>query len=95
MMSLQFSYPSYFLPDLTMHNVQTIGHCAHLLREGIKCRVTTATRMNAHSSRSHAIFTVWIKGIHTDPTTKQPTLKKGKLNLVDLAGSERHGKQGT
>ena len=44
-----------------MHNVQTIGHCATLLREGIKCRVTTATRMNQHSSRSHAIFTVWIK----------------------------------
>ena len=56
-----YQYFLFFLADLTMHNVQTIGHCATLLREGIKCRVTTATRMNQHSSRSHAIFTVWIK----------------------------------
>ena len=49
--------------------------------------------MNAHSSRSHAIFTVYLQVIYTDPLGHQH-LRKAKLNLVDLAGSERHGKTG-
>ena len=107
-----------------MHNVETVGHCAELLRMGIANRITSATTMNAHSSRfvlnslildqnqfnqdiiftiynsktlfsrSHAIFTVWLKIIHTDHKGV-PQVKKAKLNLVDLAGSERHGKTGT
>lgn len=85
--------PLLDLSDLTMHHVQTVGHCAELLRKGIANRVTSATTMNAHSSRSHAIFTVWLKIQTRDPSgSTQQT--KAKLNLVDLAGSERHGKTG-
>ena len=51
---------SYY-SDLTMHHVETIRNCADLLRKGIANRITSATTMNAHSSRSHAIFTVWMK----------------------------------
>lgn len=79
--------------DLTMHYVESIGHCAELLSAGIKRRITSATTMNLHSSRSHAIFTVWIKVVYTDPSGHKH-YRKGKLNLVDLAGSERHGKTG-
>ena len=43
--------------------------------------------------RSHAIFTIWIKVVYTDPSGHKH-YRKGKLNLVDLAGSERHGKTG-
>ena len=43
--------------------------------------------------RSHAVFTVWLKIVHTDHKGV-PQIKKAKLNLVDLAGSERHGKTG-
>ena len=49
--------------------------------------------MNAHSSRSHAIFTTTIecaeKGLD-----KQTMFRVGKLHLVDLAGSERQSKTG-
>eukprot|EP00095_Tigriopus_kingsejongensis_P012568 snap_masked-scaffold257_size234952-processed-gene-1.13 protein:Tk12568 transcript:snap_masked-scaffold257_size234952-processed-gene-1.13-mRNA-1 annotation:"kinesin-like protein kif17" len=76
-----------------MHHVQTVGHCAELLRKGIANRVTSATTMNAHSSRSHAIFTVWLK-IQAKEANGQMQQTKAKLNLVDLAGSERHGKTG-
>ena len=48
---------------------------------GLKNRIVAGTLMNAHSSRSHAVFTVY------GPTG-------AKLNLVDLAGSERQRKSG-
>ena len=76
-----------------MHDVETVGHCAELLRRGIANRITSATTMNVHSSRSHAIFTVWLRVAYTDPSGQQHS-RRAKLNLVDLAGSERHGKTG-
>ena len=50
-------------------------------------RVTASTKMNAVSSRSHAICVLKIKGIVGEDTKFQ-----SKLTLVDLAGSERLGK---
>ena len=43
--------------------------------------------MNAASSRSHSIFTLYIETSETKEG--QELFKAGKLNLVDLAGSER------
>ncbi|CAN0006533.1 unnamed protein product, partial [Discosporangium mesarthrocarpum] len=50
-----------------------------------RARSVASTAMNSQSSRSHSIFTLWLKG--TDAATG--TVLKGVLNLVDLAGSER------
>lgn len=48
--------------------------------------------MNADSSRSHSIFTIYIEtGEEVDGEQR---IKAGKLNLVDLAGSERSSKTG-
>ncbi len=44
--------------------------------------------MNAHSSRSHSIFTIIVETVETDQAGEDH-FRKGKLNLVDLAGSER------
>ena len=44
--------------------------------------------MNRESSRSHAIFTAYIKTITIDSDSKK-TVRSSKLNVVDLAGSER------
>ena len=46
--------------------------------------VVGATNMNAHSSRSHAIFTVTIECSDKGPDGKQ-RVRVGKLHLVDLA----------
>jgi hypothetical protein len=54
-----------------------------LFEEAFRRRATAATGMNASSSRSHAIFTVFVA--HADGSVS-------KLNLVDLAGSERQKK---
>ncbi|XP_014689453.1 kinesin-like protein KIF2B [Equus asinus] len=52
----------------------------HLVELGNSCRTSGQTSVNAHSSRSHAIFQIILKSrgkLH------------GKFSLVDLAGNER------
>jgi len=44
--------------------------------------------MNRESSRSHAIFTAYIRTTTVDKEN-QKTVRSSKLNVVDLAGSER------
>ena len=56
---------------LMVHAVKSIGDCANHLRQGIANRITSATTMNAHSSRSHAIFTIYLRVIYTDPMGHQ------------------------
>ena len=60
---------------------------------GNKNRSVGATNMNAHSSRSHAIFTTTIECAEKG-ADKQTMFRVGKLHLVDLAGSERQSKTG-
>jgi hypothetical protein len=50
-------------------------------------RITAATKMNATSSRSHAIFTLEYNEISKQADKK--IKKQSKINIVDLAGSER------
>ncbi|XP_046405675.1 kinesin-II 95 kDa subunit-like isoform X2 [Ischnura elegans] len=59
-------------------------------KAGKKNRTTSATRMNDHSSRSHAIFMITV-----ECSDSCGRIKVGRLNLVDLAGSERQSKSGT
>ena len=48
--------------------------------------------MNATSSRSHAIFTLYYK--ETTVTDGKKIIKNSKINIVDLAGSERQASTG-
>lgn len=57
---------------------------------GLKMRATSATNMNAESSRSHLLMSLVVKS--TNRRTGVET--RGKLTLVDLAGSERVDKSG-
>lgn len=65
---------------------QDIGKC---MEEASKRRVVASTKMNAVSSRSHAICVLKIQGVLEDSTKFA-----AKLTLVDLAGSERIKKTG-
>lgn len=66
---------------------------ARLTQPWLLCRVFAFTRLNAHSSRSHAIVMLTIiKRRRTLPGQEAGPLQKvkiGKLFMVDLAGSER------
>ena len=76
--------------DVTIQPLQTekvtnTEEVIEFLSKAYAHRKVAGTSMNQHSSRSHCILTVYVKGenIHTG---KKLT---GKLHLVDLAGSER------
>ncbi|EER06326.1 kif1, putative [Perkinsus marinus ATCC 50983] len=62
----------------------------HMLEYGLKRRAEGATNMNAHSSRSHAVFRIRVECKHRGG----PTVSS-RVNLIDLAGSERQAKTGT
>ena len=64
-----------------------------ILEKGSAKRKTAATMMNAHSSRSHTVFTVTVH-IKEANVEGEEVLRIGKLNLVDLAGSENIGRSG-
>jgi hypothetical protein len=71
-----------YIRGVQKSTVQSIEEIINFIEEGNKRRAVGATNMNAHSSRSHAVFTIY---------TKQhlPThIKRSKIHLVDLAGSE-------
>ena len=53
---------------------------------GFKNRDTGAANMNAESSRSHSIFSIYIDSQEQDDKGNEK-YKASKLNLVDLAGS--------
>ncbi|XP_037050832.1 kinesin-related protein 5-like [Bradysia coprophila] len=60
------------------------------LVQGTKNRRVRGTKMNSASSRSHAVFTIYL-GIESSQNTKRESL----INFVDLAGSEGVRKTGT
>lgn len=67
---------------MTYKEVQTMEQAMEAFREGNAARTTAQMKMNARSSRSHAIFTVHLKG------SSEVQVSAGKLVLVDLAGME-------
>jgi len=73
--------------------VQNKAEVYKILEKGSAKRKTAATLMNAHSSRSHTVFTVTVH-IKESNAEGEEVLRIGKLNLVDLAGSENIGRSG-
>ncbi|KAL3161494.1 hypothetical protein ABBQ32_010369 [Trebouxia sp. C0010 RCD-2024] len=82
-----------FVAGVHETEVKGMEDCLHLLQLGERNRVFAFTRLNAHSSRSHAIVMLTIIKRHrTAPGQEEGPLQKvkiGKLFMVDLAGSER------
>lgn len=80
-----------YVKDLTLHEAIDTTQIIKLMAHGTANRSVGATAMNADSSRSHSVFTVWVEMANTNPDGTE-SIKAGKLNLVDLAGSERQSK---
>ena len=73
---------------ITEVEVTTPEDCYRLMKEGQMNRAVGSHDMNEHSSRSHSILTLSVRG----KNTLAGTSSFGKLHLIDLAGSERVSK---
>ncbi|EJW87977.1 kinesin-II 85 kDa subunit [Wuchereria bancrofti] len=82
-----------YVKDLSSVTVSGADHMERIMHFGNNYRSTGATKMNADSSRSHALFTVTIEC--SEKIGDRCHITQGKLQLVDLAGSERQPKSGT
>jgi len=82
-----------YVKDLSAFVVNNADDMDKIMTMGNKNRSVGSTNMNAHSSRSHAIFTTTIECAEKG-ADKQTMFRVGKLHLVDLAGSERQSKTG-
>ncbi|MCQ2817957.1 MAG: hypothetical protein MJ252_11890, partial [archaeon] len=61
----------------------------NLVLKGCKLRHIAYTHMNKESSRSHAVFMLYVDVKTKENNTQISTLKRSVLHLIDLAGSER------
>jgi hypothetical protein len=78
-----------YVHGLTREYVTCPDEVMHVLGTGNRARAIARTRLNEHSSRSHAIFMLQV-----EQRSSEGTERLGKLTLVDLAGSEKVGKSG-
>ncbi|CAK4689337.1 unnamed protein product [Aphanomyces euteiches] len=76
-----------FVDGVTLAPVASVNECMALMERGNANRAVAATNMNAHSSRSHAIWTIHVeRTVSNDGASEQIV---SQLHVVDLAGSER------
>ncbi|KAI7865855.1 hypothetical protein BDF14DRAFT_1729552 [Spinellus fusiger] len=87
-----------YVEDLSRLAVTSFNDINHLMDEGNKAsllaRTVAATNMNETSSRSHAVFTVFLTQTRIDDLTGLASEKVARISLVDLAGSERANSTG-
>ena len=74
--------------------VSTSSEALNVLHAGTLNRTTAATLMNHHSSRSHAVFTVYLHRTVRNDESGVDVTTTSRFTFVDLAGSERMKKTG-
>ncbi|CAH2066893.1 unnamed protein product [Thlaspi arvense] len=84
----QVSEGNHHVPGLVEASVKNIEEAWDVLKTGSNARAVGKTTANEHSSRSHCIHCVMVKG----ENLLNGECTKSKLWLVDLAGSERVAK---
>lgn len=74
-----------FLSNVTELTMTENEHISidDLIQQGMTRRAVSSTDANAQSSRSHSLFTFYLK------QKVEGSFITSKLNIIDLAGSER------
>uniref|UniRef100_G1TNV3 Kinesin-like protein n=2 Tax=Oryctolagus cuniculus TaxID=9986 RepID=G1TNV3_RABIT len=73
---------------LTLHQPKSSAEILQLLDNGNKNRTQHPTDLNATSSRSHAVFQIYLRQQDKTASISQ-NVRIAKMSLIDLAGSER------
>ena len=75
-----------YMQNLVKRKITSYDDSIKILSEGLQRRNTASTTRNDGSSRSHAIFSVYISG--SQISNRQLTKKDSVFHFIDLAGSE-------
>lgn len=73
--------------NLSEHVIKNTESALELINIGLKNRVVAPTAMNKESSRSHAVFSIFIE--NKSKINNKKVTKRSVFHLIDLAGSER------
>lgn len=76
----------FYLENLFKVEVASPDEALALFRGGVLNKVMASHKLNASSSRSHCLFTLYID---SHPMSSPSEIISSRLTLVDLAGSER------
>lgn len=71
-----------YVEDLSRLVVRSFDDINHLMDEGNKARTVAATNMNETSSRSHAVFTLFLTQTRSDEATKSETEKVARIRYI-------------
>ena len=80
-----------YVQGLTEVEITTAKEAKNLILMGLKSRHVAATEMNAESSRSHLLFSIYLSTSYIN-NRGSSIEKMSRLHLIDLAGSERQKK---
>ncbi|KAL3641664.1 TRAFAC class myosin-kinesin ATPase superfamily [Castilleja foliolosa] len=83
-----------YVENLSEECVTSMKDVSQLLIKGLSNRRTSATFVNAESSRSHSVFTCVVESRGKSAADGLSRLKMSRINFVDLAGSERQKQTG-
>lgn len=90
--SLQVRYNQkhgFYITDLCVVDCRSVADVRAVLDAGVQNRKIGAHALNKDSSRSHALFTMYIDSEGGAGGDGQRSRRFGKVTFVDLAGSER------
>jgi len=85
---------NFYVKGAMSVEVTNWDECIEQFNAGTDRRCTASTELNAHSSRSHALFTLQVESFDTEHDSTSPIVMTSKINIVDLAGSEKLSKTG-
>ena len=80
-----------YVQGITEAEIKTAKEAKNLILMGLKSRHVAATEMNAESSRSHLLFSIYLSTSYVN-NRGSAIEKMSRLHLIDLAGSERQKK---
>ncbi|GMI13159.1 hypothetical protein TrLO_g9197 [Triparma laevis f. longispina] len=76
----------YYVDRLTGIRCINVNQCIHTIKGAVRQRTVGGHQMNARSSRSHLMITLYVDGTYLASTGASTF---GRITIVDLAGSER------
>lgn len=86
-LALQEAGQQVMVPGLSLHKPSSAEELLQMLARGNRNRSQHATDANAESSRSHAVFQIFVR--QQDMGAGKANVTISKLSMIDLAGSER------